>query len=53
MLTVESVTAVLNLITFVPEIYVLSVEILTEDCRVVGIRFLAAASLIAHKLASL
>jgi hypothetical protein len=51
MLTVESATAILNLITLVPEIYVRSVEILTEDCRVVGIRLLVAASLVARKLA--
>jgi hypothetical protein len=38
MLIVESVTAILNLITGVPEVYVRSVEILIADCQVVGIR---------------
>jgi hypothetical protein len=52
MLIVESATAILNLITGVPEIYVHSVEILTADYGVVGIRLLAAASLIALKLES-
>jgi hypothetical protein len=48
---VESATAILNLITLVPEIYVRSDEILNEHNRVVGIRLLAAASRKAHKLA--
>jgi hypothetical protein len=45
MLVVESATAILNLITGVPEIYVHSVEILTADCGVVGIRLLTVAFL--------
>jgi hypothetical protein len=49
LLVVESATVILNLITGLPEIYVHSVEIVTEDCRVVGVRLLAAASHIAPK----
>jgi hypothetical protein len=45
MLTVESATMILNLITIVPKIDVLSVEIVTADCRVVGIRLLLVAFL--------
>jgi hypothetical protein len=43
MLIVESATEILNLITGVSKFYVCSVEILTADCRVVGIRLLAVA----------
>jgi hypothetical protein len=45
MLVVESATAILNLITGVPEIYVHSAEIVTADYGVVGIRLLTVAFL--------
>jgi hypothetical protein len=48
MFVVVSATTILDLITGMPEIYVCSVEILTADCRGVGVRLLAAASSIEH-----
>jgi hypothetical protein len=45
MLIVESAIAILNVIAGMPKIYVRSVEILTADCWVVGIRLLAVAFL--------
>jgi hypothetical protein len=45
MLIAESATAISNLITGVPEIYVRFVEMLTADCRVVSIRLLLVAFL--------
>jgi hypothetical protein len=43
MLTVQSATTILNLITGMSKIYVHSVEILTADYRAVGIKLLAVA----------
>jgi hypothetical protein len=39
---VESATAILNLMTGVPEIYVRHVIIPIADCQIIGIRLLAA-----------
>jgi hypothetical protein len=45
MFVAESATAILNLITDLPEIYVHSFEILTAYCQIVGIRLLRVAFL--------
>jgi hypothetical protein len=47
-LVVESATAIFNLITGLPEIYVRSLEVQTVDCRVVGIRLLTVEFLVLH-----